>query len=63
MMLGCAEAVKKFSLDTICCVSCHDDANDIGYEMCWLEEGSQEYEVCCVVKNAVATRMEAKDGR
>ena len=38
------------SLGVRCCGSCHEDADELGYDMCQRETAAGEFvEVCCVV--------------
>lgn len=42
---------KRFNI-TDCCLSCHEDADEYGYELLYLELDGQLIEVCCAVMNA-----------
>jgi hypothetical protein len=58
---GCEKAAKALDLGEIkCCNSCHEDADEYGYEMCHIYIGSDWYEVCCSVSVAVKDPKESK---
>jgi hypothetical protein len=48
-MKYCNEFVKDFDLRGTCCTSCHEDDEEFGMEMCYIEAGGEEYYVCCAV--------------
>ena len=43
---------RLIGYDGSCCISCHEDADEWGYALCWLDLGDgREAEVCCAVAN------------
>ncbi len=42
-----------------CCISCHEDADDWGYDLMWDIDGT--YEVCCGVYNEFILPQEGVD--
>jgi len=46
-----------------CCDSCHEDADEYGYDLCEVEIGPDEYAVvCCKVSNYLRNLPERTNG-
>ena len=50
-MKTCKDLAKL--IDFSCCISCHEDDDDWGYDMFEIEFQNEEYYVCCAGANAV----------
>jgi hypothetical protein len=48
---GCTQFRLRFpgSVDIPCCDSCHDDAWEEGYAMCYVYLPDCTYEICCTL--------------
>lgn len=52
-MSDCAIVKELLSLpDVACCDSCHEDAEEYGFDLCEIEVGGDSYWVCCYVQVA-----------
>ena len=59
-MKGCADLAEHLKFQ--CCGSCHDDADELDYDMCYCEFNGEEYEVCCAGWEAIQQDNEASKG-
>lgn len=51
----CSEFRKKYELEHVnCCLSCHEDEEEYGYDLCCVEADGQDHIICCAL--AVAFR-------
>jgi len=49
---GCEEAAKRFGIPFECCTSCHEDADEWGFNLCTIEAIEGYFSVCCEIWKA-----------
>lgn len=57
-MMSCSDFVKPEKegfLPSVCCISCHEDYDNHGYDLCTVYGRNNEVigEVCCVISNII----------
>ncbi len=49
------DKLREAGLQFACCISCHEDYDDFGYDACSVELRGEYLQVCCVAARAMDT--------